>query len=231
MNDQQAEEAVLQYLHGDSDEERRFRSLTTLFEMVMKPREPKANSYDLDDEFDTKEELRTLLDAMVQDGLLESDWGPRDYEASYRLTEEGAYQASGFDQYAIETPSSETSPEPSPPLLSEEVGPLDGGEGAALHDTSTTIDSSAWTGLTRVTIDARNARAVSSLIDDALASLAGSHASNFKIMQATAYLKAAKELVEAPEPPSEEVWRLIGRAADLVGLIGLFYTIFVQVLK
>ncbi len=92
-----------------------------------------------------------------------------------------------------------------------------------------TIESVNWTGLTdRTLIDARNAKVVSRLIEKALKALPESPASNFEHMQAAAYLKAAKELVEAPEPPSELIWQLISKAADLVGLIGLFYTIFAQ---
>jgi hypothetical protein len=87
-------------------------------------------------------------------------------------------------------------------------------------------DSAAWTGITQKLIDARNAKLVSSLIDKALLSLPISEAGNFKIMQAAAYLKAAKELTDAPEPPSELIWQIIGRAADLVGLLGLFAMLF-----
>ncbi len=92
-----------------------------------------------------------------------------------------------------------------------------------------TIDSAAWTGLTSTTINARNAVVVGGLIDKALASISTSTAGNFEAMQAAAYLKAAKELVEAPEPPSRMIWDLISKAADVVGLIGLFFTIFAQV--
>ena len=236
MTDEQTEQAILQYLQEDSDENRRFRSLTTLFEMVMRPSEPKTDDHGLEDEIDTKEELRGLLDAMVQDGLLESNWGPRDYEASYRLTDEGAYQASGFDQYAAQVPPNAILTEAGEPLMTkgDEFIVTEASEAPiedALVDSPITVDSSAWTGLTKVIIDARNAKAVSALIDQALISLPSSEAGNFQIMQATAYLKAAKELVDAPEPPSEEIWRLISKAADLVGLFGLFYTIFVQAMS
>jgi hypothetical protein len=236
VTDEQVEQAVLQYLNGDSSEERHFRSLTTIFEMVMKPREPRADADDLEDEVDTKEELRAVLDTMADEGLLESRWGERDYEASYRLTDEGAYQASGFDQYVLHPLSNAILTEDGEPLETEDGEflvmedsnpPRDG----ALPESPITVDSAAWTGLIRVTIDARNAKAVSGMIDHALISLSSSQAGNFQIMQATAYLKAAKELVEAPEPPSDEIWRLISKAANLVGLFGVFYGIFVQAMN
>jgi hypothetical protein len=102
------------------------------------------------------------------------------------------------------------------------------GAGGAI-DTPTIINSTSWKGLTqRTIIDARNAKVVSQLIEQALTAIPDSAAGNFEHMQAVAYLKAAKELVDAPEPPSELIWQLISKAADLVGLVGLFYTIFAQ---
>lgn len=96
-------------------------------------------------------------------------------------------------------------------------------------DRSIRVDSAAWTGLIqRATINARNAKVIGGLIEQALTALPEAGAGNFENMQAAAYLKAAKELVDAPEPPSELIWQLISKAADLVGLIGLFYTIFSQ---
>jgi hypothetical protein len=94
-----------------------------------------------------------------------------------------------------------------------------------------TVQSSTWTGLTQTIIDSRNAKVVSGLICKALDSLSAAEIGNFETMQATAYLKAARELVDAPEPPSEEIWRLISRAADIAGLAAVFFAIFAQVLS
>lgn len=93
----------------------------------------------------------------------------------------------------------------------------------------TSYDSARWTGLTNTVIDTRNAKAVTALIDNALLSLSASSAGNSEIMQAAAYLKAARELTDAPDPPSELIWEMISRAANLTGLLGLFYTLFSQV--
>jgi hypothetical protein len=89
----------------------------------------------------------------------------------------------------------------------------------------TVVESASWTGLSKVRIDARNAAAVSSLIDEAIGSLAGDE--NAKIAQARALLRAAKELTDAPEPPSEIIWDLIQRAGAVVGLLDIFLRIFV----
>ncbi len=95
----------------------------------------------------------------------------------------------------------------------------------------TSYDSARWTGLTNTVIDTRNAKAVTALIDSALLSLSASSAGNSEIMQAAAYLKAARELTDAPDPPSELIWEMISRAANLTGLLGLFYTLFSQALN
>jgi hypothetical protein len=88
------------------------------------------------------------------------------------------------------------------------------------------VDSSTWTGLSKTRIDSRNARQVARMIDRALVEISSSGAGNEQIMQAAAFLRAAKELVEAPQPPSELIWQLVSKAADIVGLMGLFFMIF-----
>ena len=232
MNEEATEQVVLKYLSAaDDDENGQFRSLTTLFEKVIGPSLPHADGYDVEDEIESKDALRALLDQMVSDGLLESRWGERDYEANYRITDQGSYEASGFDQLVSDQQSNALLTESGDPIVTES------GDFIVLEDVADaevihiTVDSSAWTGLTKTIVDARNARVISGLIGKALDSLPASQAGNFEIMQATAYLKAARELVDAPEPPSEEIWRFVSRAADLVGLVGLFYTLFVQALK
>ena len=222
------EHAVLEYLNNDSEETLGYQSLTTIFERVIKPGEPRADAYDVEDEIESKEELRVLLDGLVQDGLLESFWGERDYEASYRLTDQGIYQASGFDAMVVEPPPNAILTEAGQPLMTEDGQFIVAEDTTVVALAETSADSAAWTGLTATIIDARNARVISRLIDQALNSLSTSDATNFQIMQATAYLRAAKELTDAPEPPSEEIWRYIGRAADLVGLLGVFCGIFAQ---
>lgn len=228
MNAEAIEQAALNYLNSaNEDEYGSFRSLTTLFEKIVGPTVPHADSYDLEDEIESKEALRAVLDQMVSDGLLGSRWGERDYEASYRLTDQGRYEASGFDQL-VSVPANALVTESGEPLTTEDGDYIVTEEAAGTDDAPITVASAAWTGLTQTIVDARNARVISSLIGRALDSLSASQAGNFEIMQATAYLKAARELVDAPEPPSEEIWRLISRAADIVGLASVFFAIFVQ---
>ncbi len=289
------EQKLLSYFANDDSNA--FQSLTTIFEKMTRPSKWRESFFSDIDEIDDKEQVRTILDQMVIDGLLQSNWGSRDYEGSYRLTSQGTYEASSFNDYVVDAPSNVLLTESGEPLMTEDgqfielegpiadvhhlkasnastsppevssptlgVGSNDSvagyGRGAfgvgtygqqetkirphdatSLHSVTepevrfnprVAIDSAKWTGLSKVIIDARNAKVVGALIDQALLSLSTSQAGNFQIMQATAYLKAAKELVEAPEPPSEEIWRVIGRAADLVGLLAVFCSIFAQVGK
>ena len=230
MSEEETEQAVLKYLSSASDDEYGpFRSLTTLFEKVVGPSVPHTDSYDVEDEIESKEALRVVLDQMVSDGLLESRWGERDYEANYRVTDQGSYEAAEFDQLVVDRPLNALLTESGDPMVTES------GDFLVLEDAAeaepTSVDSSTWTGLTTTIVDARNAKAISNLIGKALDSLSASQAGNFENMQATAYLKAARELLDAPEPPSEEIWRLISRAADIVGLVSVFYAIFAQAIK
>lgn len=227
MNEEATEQAVLEYLSStNEDEYGPFRSLTTLFEKVIRNTIPHADSYDFEDEIESKEALRTILNQMVADGLLESRWGERDYEENYRLTDQGSYEASGFGQLVADVPLGALVTESGEPITTEDSDFIVS-EGTTKEDAAViTADSSAWTGLTKIIIDTRNATVISGLIGKALDSLSSSEAGNFEVMQATAYLKAARELVDAPEPPSELIWQMIGKAADLVGLLGLFVMIF-----
>jgi hypothetical protein len=87
------------------------------------------------------------------------------------------------------------------------------------------VQSEAWTGISSVRIDARNAQAVSRLIDAALNELPRD--GNERVAQARTLLLAAKELTDAPEPPSDIIWELVQRAGAVVGLLDIFIRIFV----
>ena len=50
--------------------------------------------------------------------------------------------------------------------------------------------------------------------------------SNREMAQIASYLKAAEALAEAPEPPSQMIWRLIERGAAVAGLIAIFIQTF-----
>ncbi len=220
------ERAILEYLSRNEESTDSFHSFTTIFEEVAEPYTRQTTYFKDGGEINRKEYIRAFLDQMVADGLLDSQLGERGYEANYRLTDQGQYEASGFDQLTLS--SNVLTDGSGEPLFTERGDFLEAEE--IPKDEPITVDSSKWTGLTKTIIDARNAKVVSGLIGKALDCLPESEKGNFEIMQATAYLKAARELVDAPEPPSEEIWRFISRAADIVGLVSFFYLIFEQVL-
>jgi hypothetical protein len=92
------------------------------------------------------------------------------------------------------------------------------------------VDTSAWTGLKAVRIHAANATIVSSLIEAAIDQLSTSQEGSEATVQAAAYLRAANELVNAPDPPSIVIWDLVQEAAAVAGLLQLFSVIFQQVI-
>ena len=104
MNEEKVEAAVLAYLSADNEDE--FgprRSFSTIFDKIVGPSVPRVDGFDEDDELHMKQELEAILNKMVADDLLNSAWGERDVEASYRLTDQGIYEASGFDVLATES--------------------------------------------------------------------------------------------------------------------------------
>ena len=86
------------------------------------------------------------------------------------------------------------------------------------------ISSEAWTGIARVRVEARNAKAISSLITSALDALGKDD--NANVAQARTLLLAARDLTDAPDPPSDLIWELIQRSGTVVGLLDLFVRIF-----
>jgi len=215
---EELEDALLAYLAKDDSDEPGFQSLTTIYERLPQARLLAEDFPEEDLGLEDKERVRVALDQLVMDGMAESRWGERDYEASYRVTQDGFYQAVVGIEGLVPTEQPGRGIDYARPAAPTE-------QREALHD------SALWTGLTTKVIDARNAEVVTKLIDNALSSLTTSSASNSEIRQAAAYLKAARELTDAPEPPSELIWELISRAANLTGLLGLFYTLFSQALN
>lgn len=218
MTAEELEDALLAYLAKDDSDEPDFQSLTTIYERLPQIRLLAQHFPEEDLGLEDKELVRVALDQLVEDGMAEAHWGERDYEASYRVTQDGFYQAVlGFDGL-VSTAQPERGNDYARPA-------------APTHERDALHDSALWTGLKSKVIDARNADVVIKLIDDALSSLTTSSVSNSDIRQAAAYLKAARELVDAPEPPSELIWEMIGRAANIAGLVGLFYALFSQALN
>jgi hypothetical protein len=87
-------------------------------------------------------------------------------------------------------------------------------------------DSSVWTGINVVAVTADNKDVVRKKIDEAMALLDQHQLSNVQKQQAMILLNAARDLVEAPDPPSSIIWDLIARAADVTGLVGFFLALF-----
>ncbi|WP_242095610.1 hypothetical protein [Sphingomonas sp. CROZ-RG-20F-R02-07] len=218
MIEAQLEDAILAYLSRDDPGAGTFESLTTIYEKLPEAQRLASDLDESDRGIDDKEQVRAAVDQLVIDGMVESRLGERDYENSYRITDQGAYEAA-FPGGTLVTHSDGTTFSDN---SSYRISP------ASDRQEPMSFDSAAWTGLSRTIVDAKNARAISNLIDKALDILPSTGAANSEIMQAAAYLKAARELALAPQPPSELIWQLISKAADVLGLFGLFYAIFVQ---
>jgi hypothetical protein len=201
---EQTEQAVLQYLNDDAKETLRFQSLTTIFEKVVKPGQPRADAYDFDDEIESKEELRVLLDQLVQDGLLESSRGERDYEASYRLTEQGVYEASGFDQLVAETPRNAILTEAGETLMTEDGHFIIMENGIEDAPPETSVDSHDWTGIA-AKIDAAKLAEVQNQVSALLLTIDQSACDDRTRKNARKHAEAIVALLEAPDPP----WKVI----------------------
>jgi hypothetical protein len=125
VSEQELEDALMAYLARDDADEPKFQSLTTIFELLPESKQLTEEQYD-DDEIEDKERLRAALDQLVHDGMVQSHWGKRDYEASYRISRDGFYQSV--------------------------IGP----EGIVpVYDEPATADSSDWTGGKLIYIDHR----------------------------------------------------------------------------
>jgi hypothetical protein len=207
VNELATEKAVLDLLSSSSGEEdEAYLSLTTIFEKVAPRLAPHVDSYDFDDDLRSKESLRVTLDDMVADGLLESRWGERDYEASYRITDQGQYEASGFDALFAEVPHNVLTTESGEPLLTED------GDFLIVQDAPTAplieVDTTDWTGL---------AKAVSP--QQLLTIKDHSRALQIAIMQSDADIQTKTDackrveavllLLEAPNVPWREVVALL----------------------
>jgi hypothetical protein len=83
-----------------------------------------------------------------------------------------------------------------------------------------------WQRLKSIVIGANNFDSVSRLIDRSLDELSKAQLTNEQHRQAASYMLAAKELVNAPSPPSQIVWDLIQKAAAIAGLVQTVLMIF-----
>ena len=83
-----------------------------------------------------------------------------------------------------------------------------------------------WSRLRQIVVDGSNADQISGLIDKSLDEISKLKLSNEEHRQASAFMIAAKELVNAPAPPSKIIWDLIQKAAAIAGIVQLLLPIF-----
>lgn len=105
---------------------------------------------------------------------------------------------------------------------------VEGGFDKALKTlTSLPIDSTAWTGLPKgFVFTERTKEQLIKLLDEAANALSSSNLTNFQIGQGVAYLRAAKILADAPEPPKNEIWALLQKGSAIASLASFFAPIF-----
>ena len=107
MDEEKLERAILEYLSKEDDELEIFRSLTTIFKKFARPYALRNSSFfdESHEILEDKEFVKSILDQMVADGLLEARIGERDYEPSYRPTDLGVYERSFEDFSLVVEPS------------------------------------------------------------------------------------------------------------------------------
>lgn len=88
------------------------------------------------------------------------------------------------------------------------------------------INSAAWTGLpSQFVLNEERKAELSTLLVKAERDLDDLGAGNSEKAMARAYIVAAKVLTDAPEPPVDIIWNLIGRANNISGIASLFVSI------
>jgi len=88
------------------------------------------------------------------------------------------------------------------------------------------VSSARWTGLpSDFDLSEEKRGALISLLHDAELALDSVSVSNNEKAMARAYIVAAKVLADAPEPPADLIWELIGRANALSGIASLLVSI------
>lgn len=101
-------------------------------------------------------------------------------------------------------------------------------QGAYLRDSAEAeiVSSARWTGLpSDFDLSEEKRGALISLLHDAELALDSVSVSNNEKAMARAYIVAAKVLADAPEPPADLIWELIGRANALSGIASLLVSI------
>jgi hypothetical protein len=96
----------------------------------------------------------------------------------------------------------------------------------AANEPNVTIDSTNWTGLpSGFTFNPAKHDRLVSLLKEAEDSLDKLEATNEEKAMARSYLVAAKVLSDAPDPPIDLIWELIGRANQIAGITALLISL------
>ena len=92
--------------------------------------------------------------------------------------------------------------------------------------TSLPIDSTAWTGAPRGFVFTNESKLqIRNLVIEAQDSVSRSKVSNFETGQALAYLRCVEILLDAPDPPKDEIWKLLNKGSILSSISSIFITI------
>ncbi len=199
-----------------------FQSLTTIYEKVSRPAQWRESFFSDFEGVDDKEHLRTILDRMVMDGLLNRDWGAREYEGAYRITDQGVYEASGFNDYVVEVPPNVLLTESSETPMTKD------GQFIELEDEAADVGpySSAWTGLPKAGVLSEEAAdRLKSALAVVNSALEKSGATNEEKAQARAFALAIHALADAPEPPADLIWELVSKASQIAGIASFFVSL------
>jgi hypothetical protein len=106
---QRLQEAALAYLAENDSDEPDFQSLTTIYEKLPARLALLTSVPEYERGLEDKEKLHVALNRLVSNGLAERRWVEERYDPSYRLTQDGYYQASIGATALVADPTQETS--------------------------------------------------------------------------------------------------------------------------
>ncbi len=150
---------------------------------------------------------------MVGDGLLVSQQSSDSREPFYGISE-NALQTERYQQ--LFPPNDAIVTETGEPLVTEDGNFI---VAESRPEEPIAVDSASWTGRTLSTSD--TAELVQN-IDQALSKIDAINLTQEKRAQARAFLRAVRELAEAPEPPFDLIEYMLKNVDRMIGLAGLF---------
>ena len=189
-------QSVLKGFASDPDEIAHFLSIEEIHRRVHYPEEWRETFGDVTLSFDTWHILESVALDLCEQRFLETRALGNDRNNFFRLTALGLQFCNELE---LKNPQTRD------------------GKGENVH---------TWRNLSKINISSGNVSQIDRMISEALDELSKSNRPNEAIMQASAYLNAAKQLLVAPSPPSALIWKLIERAAAIVGLIQPIAMIF-----